>query len=1381
MQGFDKNSGPGAGLPKQQPPFGYRPSSQSPSSGFNGSSLKPEDHRSPALSPIIPSRNPGTEFPAKIQVQDLKRTRSPPLLSTDKELLQNSRTVVGSHSVPLRTKSPPHIYQKNLPGKGFGPSSETKRSSVSPPRLSTRLNSHADPESHVWSPPPADFYKPEAPTTNPSDIPVPKRSRLPFPASTDPALRMNNSVVHDDTERELQAKAKRLARFKDELSQPEPSDTGNRSQKTQQLGQLGMDKIKLNGEASDLTASLRNSNVQTDGEDQDSSTVIIGYCPDMCPEQERAERERKGDLDQYERLDGHRNQTTESLAVKKYTRTAEREAALIRPMAILQKTMDYLLNLLDQPYDDRFLGLYNFLWDRMRAVRMDLRMQHIFNLGAITMLEQMIRLHIIAMHELCQYTKGEGFSEGFDAHLNIEQMNKTSVELFQMYDDHRKKGTEVPTEREFRGYYALLKLDKHPGYKVEPAELSLDLAKMTPGIRQAAEVLFARNVARACRTGNYIAFFRLVRKASYLQACLMHAHFGKLRTQALASLHSGLQNNQGIPVTQVAKWLGMEDENMEDLLEYHGFSIKEFEEPYMVKEQQFLNGDSEYPLKCSTLVHRKRSAVVIEDVLSSSLMESSPREDPKGLHIDMASIQKESPVVCEETQSFAKAIDRDMADYGAVPSVKHELRVQPLLSGRWNEDRHHMEVASPSLGGIFKTNNSFGSPKVITSSVGKPSYDKRFRNSLEKHGLSNTSAIPPQVTPPQVLVETLPDLQIDSSVDDSVVHPDFVESLEPEEPENVIQEVQNEIDTSINEEVAEAKLKLILRLWRRRTLIMKDLRDKKQLAANAALSSLSLGPPMRQYKEQLKIPGDFNIDRAMCERFVKQEQLWSTLNVSNVVADTLGERHQYPRCICWKLLFCSSELDREKLEPGSKVSNLDPASWLRYKLMPENIADNDDLVASFPGLSIWKKWDLGKSSADWICYLSVVKNLQFDHLLEETVLGASAVLFLASESISWDAQKMRLQNLVSSIPHGSCLPLLILSCSDPSIIVENLGLNEVDKSRICSFSVVPLFEINHLRKGLEWLASQSPLQPVVRCVKTHELVLTHLKFSSDLQFDGLKTSPEHCISVINEAVDKSIREISNAAKSNPVCWPCPEISLLTESNHGILESYLPSIGWSSGTRIDPLIQALRNCKLPTIPEDIYWRLKRSSTGTHIENQRLELDHFLVSYLSPLMGSHLAQKEASILIQNCVGLELNGSTYCLVPNWLMIFRRVFNWQLMSLSNGAFAMAYILDDQKQQYNSVFGSESLKDESYNLISPSLDEMIEVSGCMPNTLELESKDLKATVCDPPEVEMVVNGDDDMMQEEREMKENGRSLSRLLEQCKIVQDVIDKKLSIYF
>ena len=89
-----------------------------------------------------------------------------------------------------------------------------------------------------------------------------------------------------------------------------------------------------------------------------------------------------------------------------YNRTAEREAVLIRPMPVLQQTIDYLLNLLYEPYDDRFLGMYNFLWDRMRAIRMDLRMQHIFDLQAISMLEQMVchvLIYFFNFHLLIMY------------------------------------------------------------------------------------------------------------------------------------------------------------------------------------------------------------------------------------------------------------------------------------------------------------------------------------------------------------------------------------------------------------------------------------------------------------------------------------------------------------------------------------------------------------------------------------------------------------------------------------------------------------------------------------------------------------------------------------------------------------------------------------------------------------------------------------------------------------------------------------------------------------------------------------------------------------------------------------------------------------------
>ncbi|KAJ0977608.1 hypothetical protein J5N97_013082 [Dioscorea zingiberensis] len=331
-----------------------------------------------------------------------------------------------------------------------------------------------------------------------------------------------------DYDGEMQAKAKRLVRFNAELSQPLRKLQDLIKQKPLGKKQTGtmMDTRSVNDHPAGTPQVLTSGDILSDYGGSKSSDAVIGLCQDMCPESEREERERKGDLDKYERLNGERNQTNKFLAVKKYNRTAERDADLIRPMPVLQKTIDYLLDILGQPYSDNFLGIYNFLWDRMRAIRMDLRMQHIFNQDAITMLEQM----------------------------------------------------------------------------VEPAELSLDLAKMAPEVRCSPEIMFARNVARACRMGNYITFFRLAKKATYLQACLMHAHFAKIRTQALASLHSGLQNNQGIPIQHIVKWLGMEGEDIEALLEYHGFALRKYEEMYMVKVGPFCNSDTDFPIKCAKLV-----------------------------------------------------------------------------------------------------------------------------------------------------------------------------------------------------------------------------------------------------------------------------------------------------------------------------------------------------------------------------------------------------------------------------------------------------------------------------------------------------------------------------------------------------------------------------------------------------------------------------------------------------------------------------------------------------------------------------------------------------------------------------------------------------------
>ncbi|CAN1854154.1 SAC3 family protein B, partial [Linum perenne] len=1370
---------------------------------------KDDDRKDPvpyAARSLVATRNSGTAVAAKvvgIQDQKNEKSRVPGQfqdLASHKKPSPGQVNAVANGNLQKRSRSPPasESWQENAPLKN-----EAKRP-FSPLGLDTQSDAFGITSDFQMSQRVLPSLKNTAavesiPARNNSN--VSKRTRSPKVASDNVLLGSSFSPA-DDAEREIQAKAKRLARFKDELTD-DSENSINIGDRDMPVGGSEQSKqrqiVRLNHSAEDSTNETNMSNSEGLG----TSTSIVGVCPDMCPESERAERERKGDLDQYERLDGDRNQTNRFLAVKKYTRTAEREANLIRPMPVLQKTIGYLLSLLDKPYDSEFLGKYNFLWDRMRAIRMDLRMQHIFDSEAITMLEQMIRLHVVAMHELCEYTKGEGFSEGFDAHLNIEQMNKTSVELFQMYDDHRKNGISVPSEKEFRGYYALLKLDKHPGYKVEPSELSLDLAKMTPEIRQTAEVLFARDVARACRTGNFIAFFRLARKATYLQACLMHAHFAKLRTQALASLYSGLQTNQGIPVSHVAKWLAMEEEDIEELLAYYGFSIKEFEEPYMVKEGPFLNSDKDFPTKCSRLVHLKKSTMIVGDVSSSSSQATSLPQRRSETKVPISykkldAITKKTPPLVDKKRPI-RVIDEEMPTSQAVQSPKFGKQKQRVIDRPevqpMDTEKNHVASGFPVAPLTFTTRHSFQNTRPVIFGVPeKRSTDSPF------------PIIPLKASTPQPvfrvpLKESPSSGKKDNQTDNIIrqIVPTIL-SKDEEEPPDVDQECENDepMENHEDEEVAQAKLKLIIRLWKRRASRHKELRQRRQMAADAAISSLSLGPPIQMIQDQPRNGLELDIDHIMRERCRIYERSWSRLNVSEVISDSVATRNPDAKCLCWKLVLCS------QAEEGDHRAG----PWLRSKLMPgrQKDVDDDELLVSSPGLSIWR------NNEQTSCCLSVVRDSSSCSSMDEAVTGASAVLFVISETIPMNVQRIKLHNLIMAIRPGSSLPLLVFygksggKFSDPfSTIVGELGLNTVDKSRIRSFSVLFLtgdeengfFSDGRVREGLRWLASESPIQPDLQFMKLSELVLTKLRPSLDALENSidLEVDPNTCISAFNEALDWCKEEIIAAAKANPTGWPCPELVSLDDFHK--IESYLPSVGWSRASMIEPLVSAVQHCKLPSFPDDVSWLDKGTTFGNQLEKLSSELETSLTRYLtesSRMMGLPLAEKEAHVILQRSACLELRDTTYRIVVKWVKAFRRVFNWQLNKLLSSA---GYVIRSRLIDSTSwlLVESGSRANASYTYVDQlSLDQIIHV-GSIP--LLLKRNQLQTFIPPPltaPDASPITRAtnDEQALQTRssegerrtlipRRTKKEADKLSRLLEQCNIVQNTIEEKLSIYF
>lgn len=585
--------------------------------------------------------------------------------------------------------------------------------------------------------------------------------------------------------------------------------------------------------------------------------------------------------------------------------------------------------------------------------------------------------------------------------------------------------------------------------------------------------------------------------------------------------------------------------------------------------------------------------------------------------------------------------------------------------------------------------------------------------------------------------------------------------------------------------------------------------------------------------QKIRSIGVFDIDHTLRERWKKQELSWSIVNVSDVVASTMSRRNVDVKCICWKLVICSQMDNVGDLDQMGQDSRFAAGYWLLSKLMPSKA---DGLVLSSSFLSIWRSWISSEIGANLSCFLSIVKDTEFDNLTE-TVHGASAILFVATESIPWELQRVQLHKLLMSIPSGSCLPLLILSdshdeVSASSMLVNKLGLYDIDKSRIHSFQVVSLLENPHLRhlgffsdeklkEGLKWLANESPPQPVLHRVKVLDLIITHLTSSIEM-LDSMKendVSPNQCISAFNLALDQSLTDVTAAAKENPSNWPSPEIALLESTDeHTIMTHALPPVGWSSVENVELLRQALMDLKLPSFP-DMSWLSKGSNMVNEIPNHRDNLESCLISYLnqtSEIMGQQLAMEEAHIMLQKSAKLELQKFKYFIVPDWVTIFRRIFNWRLRYLA-GRSSYVHIVDC----YHSVSPTSGVKLErrepSYRPDQPLLDELIE-AACSSLSIDQRTQlpdahqPLAAMTSNsrPPEVAAVaIDFSDNDRDSTREIgfvssecvpnlgqrlsctgKELVASstvyseavrLNELLDRCNELQDAIEKKLSIYF
>lgn len=128
--------------------------------------------------------------------------------------------------------------------------------------------------------------------------------------------------------------------------------------------------------------------------------------------------------------------------VKEYSRPAAGKiirSSDLRTLDTLVKTTNYLTTEIYNRFDVDFIHIYEYLFDRYRAIRQDLIIQRCTEQDAITMLSVFLRFYILADYKLCTFKYYDEFmnfqhlSEVLQIVIANEKQNKNKPLLYSIF------------------------------------------------------------------------------------------------------------------------------------------------------------------------------------------------------------------------------------------------------------------------------------------------------------------------------------------------------------------------------------------------------------------------------------------------------------------------------------------------------------------------------------------------------------------------------------------------------------------------------------------------------------------------------------------------------------------------------------------------------------------------------------------------------------------------------------------------------------------------------------------------------------------------------------------------------------------------------------
>lgn len=336
-----------------------------------------------------------------------------------------------------------------------------------------------------------------------------------------------------------------------------------------------------------------------------SRAPLRGTCQDMCPPAERQWRERERLLHPLEVLEGTESDTRpkadRNKAVKQFARSAagQREASPeeLRPSPVLLKSTAYLMRtIVPSSTEANWSDSYQFVWDRLWAVRQDMTIQDLSGGDCIRILEQAVRFYVYAA-----FRSFEEDMNTFDPHINGQHLQECLKRLLVQY-----QGCCAPVEcvnrPEMEAIYLLHNLGSS-----EALAHGLSLPKE---VRAHRLVRISLDASRAHMQGNFVRVLRTYCSLPALLACALHSHLETIRRTALQVLTAAYSSpNCKFPLAVLGRWLGCTDADARELC--HLYQLL-----HQNTDVKFLKGCGDFSVKQSK---RHRDAALMKTLSSTDV------------------------------------------------------------------------------------------------------------------------------------------------------------------------------------------------------------------------------------------------------------------------------------------------------------------------------------------------------------------------------------------------------------------------------------------------------------------------------------------------------------------------------------------------------------------------------------------------------------------------------------------------------------------------------------------------------------------------------------------------------------------------------------------